>query len=226
MTVGNIKSHLKLEYDGVQIPKSDIETDLGVILNKKGTGSDQCRVAAAKANKMLGMIKRTITNKTPATIIPLYKALVRPHLDYCSSVWRPYLKKDIVTVERVQRRMSKMLPGLRNLSYEDRIKNLNLMKMEKRHERADLILCYKILTNKVDIDRNIFFELSNNHLRNNGFKLEKKQIRLMTTAKQFANRIVNEWNKLPSETVNSTSLNIFKRKLSQHLKESDQEGLC
>ena len=64
--------------------------------------SNNCAVAVKKANQMAGHIYRTVTHKSIQTVVSLYNALVRPHLEYCSLVWSPYLKKDILSIERVQ----------------------------------------------------------------------------------------------------------------------------
>ena len=77
------------------------------------TVSKQCGFAAAKGNQLLGLIRRNITYMEKTLIIPLYKAIVRPHLEYCIQAWRPYHKKDIDKLERVQRRATKPIPELR-----------------------------------------------------------------------------------------------------------------
>ena len=87
------------------------EKDLGVTADMKV--SEQCGIAASKGNQILGLIRRNITYKGKKLIIPLYKAIVRPHLEYCIQAWRPYRKKDIDTLERIQRRATKMIPELR-----------------------------------------------------------------------------------------------------------------
>ena len=74
--------------------------------------SEQCRIAASQGNQILGMIRRNITYKESGLIIPLYKAIVRPHLEYCIQAWIPYLRKDIDMLEKVQRRATKLIPGL------------------------------------------------------------------------------------------------------------------
>ena len=81
---------------------------------------------SSKGNQILGLIRRNITYKGKKLIIPLYKAIVRPHLEYCIQAWRPYRKKDIDTLERIQRRATKMIPELRDLSYEERLKECGL----------------------------------------------------------------------------------------------------
>ena len=66
--------------------------------------SEQCGIVASKGNQILGLIRRTITYKEKQLIVTLYKAVVRPHFEYCIQAWRPYRKKDIDKLERIQRR--------------------------------------------------------------------------------------------------------------------------
>ena len=73
------------------------------------TVSEQCGLAAAKDNQTLGLIRRNITCMEKTLIIPLYKAIVRSHLEYCIQARRPYHKKDIDKLERVQRRATKFI---------------------------------------------------------------------------------------------------------------------
>ena len=79
--------------------------------------SEQCGIAASKGNQILGLIRRTITYKEKQLIVPLYKAIVRPHLEYCIQSWTLYRKKNIDKLERIQRKATKMIPGLGHLSY-------------------------------------------------------------------------------------------------------------
>ena len=72
--------------------------------------SEQCGIAASKGNQIIVLIRRTITYKEKQLIVPLYKAIVRPHLEYCIQAWRPYRKEDIDQLERIQRRTTKMIP--------------------------------------------------------------------------------------------------------------------
>ena len=77
--------------------------------------SEQCCIATSKGNQTLGLIKRNITYEDKKLIIPLYKAIVRPNLEYCIQAWIPYRKKDIDTLERI-RRTTKIIPELRDLN--------------------------------------------------------------------------------------------------------------
>ena len=98
------------------------EKDLGVTISADMKVSEQYGIAASNGNQILGLIRRNITYKGKKLIIPLYKAIVIPHLEYCIQVWRPYHKKDIYTLERIQRRATKMISELKDRSYEERLK--------------------------------------------------------------------------------------------------------
>ena len=115
------------------------EKDLGLTISADMKVSEQCGIAAAKANQILGLIRRNIVYKEKELIIPLYKTIVRPHLEYCIQPWRPYRKKDIDMLERVQSRATKMIPKLRNISYEMRLKECGLTTLETRRLRGDQI---------------------------------------------------------------------------------------
>ena len=132
------------------------EKDLGLTISADMKVLEQCGIAAAKGNQILGLIRRNIVYKEKELIIPLYKTIVRLHLEYCIQAWRPYRKKDIDMLERVQRRATKMIPKLRNISYEMRLKECGLTTLETRRLRGDQIEVFKILNGYENIDR-IFF---------------------------------------------------------------------
>ena len=98
------------------------EKDLGITISADMKVSEHCGTSASKGNQILGLIRRNITYKGKKRIMPLYKAIVRPHLECCIQAWRPHREKDIDTLERIQRRATKMIPELRDLSYEERLK--------------------------------------------------------------------------------------------------------
>ena len=95
------------------------------------------------------MIRRNITYKENSLIVHLYKAIVIPHFEYCIQAWSTYLRKCIDVLEKIQRRATKLIPGLRDLRYEERLKKCGLTTLETR--RLKILNCYE------NIDSNIFF---------------------------------------------------------------------
>ena len=137
----------------------------------------------------------------------------------CIQAWRPYRKKNIDMLERVQRRATKMIPKLRNISYEMRLKECGLTTLETRRLRGDQIEVFKILNGYENIDRNIFFTVKEERrTRGHGVTLAKKQCRLDIRKFSFSQRTVNEWNRLSADCVGASSVNIFKNKIDIYLR--------
>ena len=143
-------------------------------------------------------------------MIPLYKALVRPHLEYCSLVWSPHLIKDIKLVEKVQRRMTRMILAISRLSYEERVKLTGLITLENRRQRADLLEVFNMMKGLNKTDPGTFFTMSNRQSRGHSLKLEKPRPRLEMRKHFFSHRIVNAWNALPDHVVQLQTVNQFK----------------
>ena len=182
------------------------------------TGHRNLNVDYKIGDTLLGT-RRNITYKGKKLIIPLYKAIVRPHLEYCIQAWRPYRRKDIDTLERIQRRATKMIPELRDLSYEERLKECGLTTLETRRLRGDQIEVFKILNGYENIDRNMFFSLKkDSRTRGHEVKLVKDQCRLDIRKHSFSQRTINEWNKLSTDCVTASSVNMFKNKVDTYLR--------
>ena len=209
---------MNYEMGGTILSKTGKEKDLGVTMNANMKVSDQCRIAASKGNQVLGMIRRNITYKEKSLIVPLYKAIVRPHLEYCIQAWSPYLRKDIDMLEKIQRRATKLIPGLRDLRYEERLKECGLTTLETRRLRGDQIEVFKILNGYENIDSNIFFEIKESKItRGHKFTLVKKQSILDVRKFSFSQRTINVWNKLSTECVHASSVNMFKNRIDKYL---------
>jgi hypothetical protein len=97
-----------------------------------------------KSNSIMGLIRRTFTYIDTPTFLMLYKALVRPHLEYANSVWNPYKKKHITALENVQRRATKLIPGFKDMTYENRLRKLKLPTLAYRRKRGDMIEAFKL----------------------------------------------------------------------------------
>ena len=107
-----------------------------------------------------------------------------------------------------------MIPKLRNISYEMRLKECGLTTLETRKLRGDQIEVFKILNGYENINRNIFFTVKEERrIRGHGVTLTKKQCRLDIRKFSFSQRKINEWNRLSADCVGASSVNIFKNKI-------------
>ena len=136
------------------------------------------RKMVQKANKVLGVINRTFKYLDPNIMRLLYTSLARPHLDYASNIWNPYLLEDMCTIEKLQRRATKLIPSLKQCTYKERLSALNLPSLQYRCLRMDLIMTYKILQGTVHLRKDHFFTMNTNPTRTNGLKIYKQQASL------------------------------------------------
>ena len=113
----------------------------GVLVDEKLHMTWQHVFAAQKANTILGCIKRSVTSRLRRVILPLYSALVSPHLQYCVQLWGPQHRKDM-DLGAGPEEATKMIRGLEHLSYEDRLRQLGLFSLEKRRLQGDLTAAF------------------------------------------------------------------------------------
>ena len=108
---------------------------------------------------MLTFITRGFQYRSKEILLQLYRALVRPHLEHCVQFWSPNLRKDILVIEAVQRRFTRLIPGMAGLSYEERLKRLGLYSLEFRRMRGNLIETYKIIKGLDKLDAGKMFPM-------------------------------------------------------------------
>uniref|UniRef100_A0A803TIG3 Reverse transcriptase domain-containing protein n=1 Tax=Anolis carolinensis TaxID=28377 RepID=A0A803TIG3_ANOCA len=182
------------------LDSSTCEKDLGILVDNKLNMSLQCDAAAKKANGILSCINRGIASRSREVLLPLYSALVRPHLEsHCVQFWAPQLKGDVDKLESVQRRETKMIKGLENKPYEERLKELDMFRLQKRRLRGDMIAMYKYVNGSHrEEGASLFSAALQTRTRNNGFKLQERRFHL-NIRKNFltVRRAVRQWNSLP-----------------------------
>ena len=163
------------------------------------------------------MIFKSFTYIDREVFLNLYKSLVRPHLEYATPVWSPMFKNDSIIFENVQRRATRLVNSLSDLTYENRLIAPEIPTLEYRRLRADVTEAYNILNQINRIDPNKCFIMSNYRAaRGNSLKLFKRRSRLKVRASVFSNRVVDVWNSVPDNVVTAPSLNSFKSRLNKH----------
>lgn len=213
---------MRYEYTimGQVIKNTKEEKDLGVFFCDNFKPKLNCDKVSKSASRKLGMIRRNISDRSSESMIILYKTLVRPILDYCITAWRPYLKKDELKLEKIQRRYTKLIDGCKDLSYENRLSKLGLTTLSDRFFRADMIQVYKILNDKNSTFPKNFLELNVREGRRNTKKIFKKGCNLDICKFSFTSRVVDPWNALPDDIVTSQDVNSFKSNFDNWLRDT------
>jgi len=215
------KGNLGFTYSmaGQCLEEVDYEKDLGVVVSKDLKVVQQCQESYSKANRMLGLISRTIKYKNQEVLMNLYKSMVRPHLEYCCAVWSPHYIKDKQMLEKVQHRFTRMFPHLKNLPYEDRLSELGLWSLEERRNRADIIEVFKMVKQLSSVPWSRFFKRAEDSVtRGHSWKLVKESCRLDCRLHFFSQRVINRWNSLSQADIDATTVNSFKNRLEMRRK--------
>jgi len=165
------------------------------------------------------MLVRNISFKEINIMVPLFKALVRPIIEYGNMVWCPFWVKDIKIVKKVQRDFTRYIVGMKHLSYQERLQKLKLPSLEFRRLRGDMIEVYKIVHKIYDPlvtkDLVCLCESKYNLRTTNSLQLNKPSFNKKPYQMFFTNRTINMWNSLSEETVTASTLNSFKNKFDR-----------
>ena len=134
----NSKYYLHREEVKTELAVSNMEKDLGMCVSDDLKWSNQCSKSAAKAMSVLGMIRRTFPYLDNEGFTPHYNTYMRLYLKHCVQVWAPYNARAINCLERVQMRATRLVSGLKHLSYEERLERMGLFSLEHRRKGVTL----------------------------------------------------------------------------------------
>ena len=217
--IGKKNPQYMYHLDNYLLPEVTSEKDLGIIINHDLMAEENVLHQVKKANKMLGIIRRTFSYLNKDSFLLLYKTYVRPHLEYCQQAYQPYLIQDTQCLEKVQRRATKLVQSIEHMSYEERLKELKLYTLEDRRVRADMLAVYKIIHGYTDVKMSKLFQLKEgSKTRGHGFKLVVPKCSNTDIRRNFfSQRVIVPWNMLSDDVVNSVNPDQFKRNYDKHM---------
>ena len=200
------------------------ERDLGIQITSDLKWHDQVTAAASKANRALGILKRTFSYMDVDLTKKLYCCYVRPHLEFASSVWNPSLKGEIDKLEQIQNRATRIPFQVKGIRSKERLKIFGLQSLYDRRRRGDLIQLYKINRgldtvkwhHPQTIAPSIQTQGPASAIRGHNQRLTKETVKFEPRHKFFTNRVANDWNKLDHETILAPTLNVFKARIDKH----------
>ena len=211
---GKKNENVGYKMNGKTISEDIIVKDLGVYFtNDLKFHHHICKITAT-ANSRLGVIRNTFHRIEKVGFLDLYKCMVRPILEYCNSVWSPYLKKHHTMLEKIQRRATKMISGMETLSYSERLKVLQITTLYYRRQRQDMLQVYRIIEGIDCLEFDSFFQFNRSITRGSSKKLIKPRATSSYKLNSFSHRVINLWNELPEFVVQSKTINEFKSNLS------------
>jgi len=208
------------------LESSECERDLGIYISSNLKWRNHVEHIATKANRVLGMLVKTFVSRDPNLWKKLYISLVRPHLEFASSCWNPYLQSDIDILEKVQKRASRIPSNMKHLDYEKRLEIWGITTLKDRRIRGDLIQAYKVVhglekfnwfsTLEFENDCRTKAATSNSmRLKREGYRNKSAHLNnhchfVAVRHEFFLNRVTEHWNKLSNSQVQARNINSFK----------------
>jgi ribonucleases P/MRP protein subunit RPP40 len=211
---GRTNNRFEYTMRGQKLQVSEEERDIGVEVHQSLKPARQCAKAAATARAVLSQIARSFHYRDKKTFIKLYTTYVRPHLEFSTPDWSPWLQTDIKILEKVQEKFVNMLSGLSGLSYEQKLQELNLESLEKRRQQADLVTMHKIMHRQGELDSEHWFDKIRGEritrAGNDQLNVKCRGGKLEVRRNFFSNRIEKQWNSIPGDIKNIPETKKFK----------------
>ena len=210
------------------IPETNTEKDVGVCMATSLKPSQHCMEVARKAQAILYQISRSFHFRDKTIFVRLYKQYIRCMLEYAVPAWSPWHAGDIETLEKVQKKMVNLIPGLKGNSYEQKLEEIHLDKLSTRRTRIDMINVYKIIHGYTNSHASNWFTLYTNPTQvtrtsNCPLNIIPQISRTDVRKNFFTNRVAGTWNLLPTEIKQSPSINSFKQRYDKHTGSNSQQ---
>ena len=217
----NLKNKYYMDSEcTIPLKSTDSEKDVGVTFSTDLKLKKHISNVIKKANQLTGLVKRSFVHLDKTLLLNLYKTVIRPHLEYANVIWHPMFKDGLKALEKVQRRVTKLIPELKLMSYRDRLVELKLPSIKFRQIRGDLIQTFKIVHHIDNLKFSDFFSFNktNQTTRNSNLKLFKEHAYSRTRNNFLSYRVNNYWNSLEESTRTAKSILDFKKGVDKEFK--------
>ena len=196
-----------------QICRSTSATYLGVTIDKHLKWTNHIQHVTCKANSANAFLRRNISSCTQQTKKLCYLAMVRPILEYASTVWSPYTNSSIYKLEMVQRRAARFITNNYSpwASVTEILDHLNLPTLEQRRNNLKLVMMYKMVHRLVHIDNGTYLIPTASQTRGHDQRFLQPHSRIDSYLYSYYPSTIKLWNNLSSSTVESPTLNTFKQ---------------
>ena len=216
----NKRNIIKFQYfiQGNNIQEVHQVKYLGVTINNKLSWSDHTKIISSKANSVLGFLRRNFNQCPSKTKSALYLSLVRPILEYAVTVWAPYHRTDICQIEAIQRRAARFAMNCydRHQSVTEMLRKLTWPTLESRRNHFKIIMMFKIVNDMIHIQPDVpIIYTTGTNTRGHHLKMQQPATRIDVYLHSFFPSTVKLWNLLPSNLIDSPSLDSFKCNLAK-----------
>ena len=200
-----IKAAIDYQYslNGVYLKEVVSQKDLGITICNTLSPTKHINEIIKKAHQKIAMFRRCFTGLDEKKVSILYKSLVRPALEYASTVWSPKSKENINALEKVQRRSLRL----------SRDQTIHMESLRERRKKTELVDTYKFITGRYKTPADKYFSLPHKELRGHSKKVYVKRTRTQLAGHFYSNRVVDAWNKLPEDIISAPTVASFKNKL-------------
>jgi hypothetical protein len=213
---------------GESLSTTTKERDVGVMVDNTLKPAEQCKIAASRAQTVLTQISKTFHYRDRKIFLNLYKQYVRPHLEFAVSAWSPWMTKDKDMLEKVQKRAVAMISGLQGRTYNEKLKELEILSLEERRNMIDMINTFKIVKGIDNVDSRKWFKLVGENparqtrLTSCQYNIVKSTNKMNDVRRHFfSNRVVDRWNDLPTALKQLDNLNNFKYQLKKMMRNGE-----
>jgi hypothetical protein len=210
--VGNNNPSYDYYMQGTKLATIEEERDVGVLVHKSLKPSRQCQRAAATGMGVLHQLRNNFHFRDRHIFVKLFKQYVRPHLEFATPAWSPWLAADKQVLENVQKKFVNMIAGLKPGTYEDKCREVGLETLEERREVQDLAQTYKMIQGKEKLNKELFSHVDGGRTRQDAdpLNLKQKPARLEIRRNFFTQRVVKKWNAIPSDVKRAKNVKMFK----------------